>query len=124
MAAGLLALSIGAAGCGSELKTNPEAYRGPELRSEIADSAYLLVAQAPTPGWDVEIDATRRGADRTDVFVTLRRPNPVAAYSSKAVMQRVLTRVSTDRPLGILARVMPFGSDEDQPYHRVRTDEN
>lgn len=124
MAVGLLALLFGAVGCGSELKTNPEAYRGPSLRSEVADSAYLLVAQVPTPGWDVEIDATRPGADRTDIFVTLRRPNPVAAYPSKAVMLRVLTRVSTDRPLGILARVMAFGSDEDQPYRRVRTDGN
>ena len=84
--------------------------------------AYLLVAQVPTPGWEIELDATRLGADRTDIFVTLRRPNPVAAYPSNAVTQRVLTRVSTDHPLGILARVMPFGSEEDRPYQRVKSD--
>jgi len=118
---GLCIAVFAAVGCGSELKVNPEAYRGPGLSYETADAAYMLVAQTPTPGWEVELDAMRPGPDSTDVYVTLRQPNPVAGYRIDPMTQRVLTRVATDRPLGIIARVMPYGSDEDRPYRRVDT---
>lgn len=121
---GLFGLVLTIFGCGSELKINPETYRGPSLSHETAESAYLLVAQTPTPGWEIELDATRPGPDATDVFVTLRQPNPVAAYPDGAVTQRVLTRVATDRPLGIVARVMPYGSEEERPYKRVAPRDN
>lgn len=50
----------------------------------------------------------------------MRRPNPVAAYALEPVEQRVLTRVTTDQPIRLLARVMDYASTEDRAYRRVR----
>lgn len=108
-----------AAGCGSDLKVNPEAFRGPMLSHTTAGDAYMLVAEMPSPGWAVEIDATRPTAERSDIYVTLRRPNPAAVYTQQIVTQRVLTRVGTERPLGILARVVGFADDSEAAYRRA-----
>jgi hypothetical protein len=117
------AVAIGVAllaGCGSDLKVTPEAYRGPALSPGTLDTSYLVIAQTPGAGWGVEIDATRKTADGTDVYLTMRRPNPVAAYALEPVEQRVLTRVTTDQPIRLLARVMDYASTEDRAYRRVR----
>ncbi len=107
-------------GCSSDLQVAPEAYRGPALSQETLNKSYLVVAETPGAGWAIEIDATRKSADGTDVYLTLRRPNPVGAYAADPVEQRVLTRVSTERPLRLFARVANYGSDDEQVYKRVR----
>ena len=114
--AALLALG----GCRSDLNIAPEAYNGPTLTESTLENAYLIVAETPGAGWGVEIDATRRSADGTDVFVTLRRPIPVAVYAVEPVRQQSLTRATTERPLRIFARVMDYASTEDRAYRQVR----
>lgn len=116
----VVGMVLGTAGCGSDLSIAPEPYRGPTLEQGTLDTAYLVIADTPGSGWAVEIDATRRSVDGTDVFMTLRRPNPVAVYPNEPVEQRVLTRARTGRPLQIFARVLDYGSTEDRPYRRVR----
>jgi hypothetical protein len=115
-----LAFAVVLAGCSSGLKVAPEAYRGPVLTGGAASGVHLIVAELPSPGWSVEIDATRESADRTDVYLTLRRPNPAAVYPQQAVSQRAVTRVDEAEPLGIVARVVDYGSTDDTAYRRVR----
>ena len=119
-ALGAVIAVVGTSGCGSDLRVNPEAYRGPSLEKESLDSVHVLIAEVPGAGWQVDIDETRRTADNTEVYVTLRRPNPAAAYPADPVSQRVVTRVPIDRPIGILARVMSYADHENRPYRRVR----
>ena len=110
----------GLVGCGSDGMIAPERYSGPALVAQPLDRQHLLVATTPGSGWEVEIDQTRKTADNTEVYVTLRRPNPAAAYAAGPVEQRVLTRVPADQPLGILARVLDYGTTEGRAYRRVR----
>ena len=108
------------AGCTSGLNVAPEAYRGPSIASATTSGVHLILAELPSPGWGLEIDATRESADRTDVFLTLRRPNPAAVYPQQVVTQRAVTRVDEDEPLGIVARVIDYGGESDTAYRRVR----
>ena len=116
-----LLFTVVVAGCGgSDLKVAPEAYRGPGIGHQPLDATHLILAETPGAGWGVEIDATRKTADGTEIYVTLRRPNPVAAYALEPVKQRVLTRVSAEQPIRILARVLDYASAEERAYRRVR----
>jgi hypothetical protein len=104
------------AGCSRDLKINPEGYRGPRLSRAADGGKHLVVAELPSPGWAVELDATRQRADGTDVFVTLRRPNPAGVYTQQVVTQRMITRVDASEPLGILARVVEYAEESDKAY--------
>ena len=115
-AAGIGAIS----GCSSGIKVAPEAYRGPPIGSDTENGFHMVVAELPSPGWALEIDATRESADLTDVFVTLRRPNPAAVYPQQIVTQRAVTRVDEQERLGIVARVVDYSETEDPAYRRVR----
>ena len=106
-------------GCSKELKINPEAYRGPALTSEAETGKHLVVATLPSPGWQVEIDATRETADGTDVYITLRRPNPAGVYTQQLVTQRVLTTVDAGEAITVLARIADYSEESEAAYRRA-----
>lgn len=107
------------AACSAELKVNPEIYRGPLITHEADGGRHVVVAELPSPGWQVEIDATRQSADGTDVYLTLRRPNPTGVYAQQVVTQRVRTRIDDSERLGVLARVAEYAESGEKIYRRV-----
>lgn len=117
----ILALGV-LGGCSSSLKVAPGAYRGPAIGVESSGDWYVVVAEMPSPGWALSLDSRRAVPDATRVFVTLRRPNPIAVYSTQMVTQRVITPVRTEGAIEVYARVMPFGSEDEGPYFAAVTD--
>jgi hypothetical protein len=116
---GLLAAAPALPGCGSGPEIGGSVYRGPSLSVDSSGDRHVVVAQAPSPGWDASIDHRRRAVDETRVFVTLRRPNPAAVYPQVIVEQRLKTGVRTSEPIGVYARELDFGTEDGKPYQPV-----
>lgn len=108
------------AGCSRGLTVAPGAYPGPLIGVDSSGEWHEIVAQTPTPGWILTLDARRDTLDAQRVFVTLRRPNPVAVYPSKTVTMRLLTPVRTTGGIEVFARVVPFTGGDDTPYRIVQ----
>lgn len=117
----MLVLSV-MGGCSSDLKVAPGAYRGPAVSVDSSGEWHVVVAELPSPGWEVTLDSRRAVPDATRVFVTLRRPNPIAVYSTQMVTQRLITPVRTEDAIEVFARVMPFGSEDEGAYARAAGD--
>jgi hypothetical protein len=115
LAAGLL---IGCASPTPAFDVASEAYVGPSLRIEPTDVGNVLVMVAPTPGWQITLDAVRENVGRQDVFVTIRRPSALFNYPERSVEQRLATMVTTTTPLATYVRVLPFDAprNDESPY--------
>ncbi len=107
-------------GCARGLSVGPGAYRGPLIGVDSSGDWHEVIAQTPTPGWTLTLDARRDMLGGERVFVTLRRPNPVAVYPSKTVAMHLLTPVRTTEGIEVYARVVPFTGGDDAPYRLVQ----
>lgn len=117
----LCSLVLFAGGCSRDLTISPGPFRGPSIGVDSTGDWHEVIARLPSPGWEVTIDSRRPALESALVFVTLRRPNPVAVYPDREVIQRVLTTVRTEEPIEIFARELAFGADGDKAYSRVTT---
>ncbi len=115
LAAGLL---IGCASSTPAFDVESEAYDGPSLRIEPTDVGNVVVMTAPTPGWQITLDAVRENVGKQDVFVTIRRPSALFNYPERRVEQRLATMVTTTTPLATYVRVLPFDAppNDERPY--------
>ena len=117
---GMIAAAL-LAGCSHGLTVGQGAYRGPLIGVNSSGEWHELIARTPTPGWTFTLDAKRDILDAERVFVTLRRPNPIAAYPSTTVTMHLLTPVRTFVGIEVYARVVPFTGGDDTPYRPVVT---
>lgn len=93
-------------GCGGRGPVpGAEPYAGPALSIDTTRATYTIVLEAPTPGWTMETVATRQLFERREVYVLLRRPNPVYLYPQVVVTQHLGTDVRTDMPMDLYAAV-------------------
>ncbi|MFN0131234.1 MAG: hypothetical protein ACKVW3_01680 [Phycisphaerales bacterium] len=128
IAAALVAL---AAGCSSSRpKIADSAYAGPriELRTPARASSgavaverggrkHVVIVLAPSSGWAVGFDREDRAFDRTDIYITLRRPNPAELQTQAIVTQEIATPADATRPARVYARVLDFDAPaRSQPY--------
>lgn len=97
-----------------------EAYVGPSLRIEPTDVGNVLVMVAPTPGWQITLDAVRENVGKQDIFVTIRRPSALFNYPERSVEQRLATMVTTTTPLATYVRVLAFDAPlNDETAYRL-----
>lgn len=115
LAIGLLGLS----GCSKDLRVSASPFQGPAIGVDSTGEWHEIVAVLPTPGWELSLDSRRDVMDAERVFITLRRPNPVAVYPQTPVTQRLLTSVRTEKAIEVYARVMAFGDRENRAYGSV-----
>lgn len=100
------------------------AYDGPAMTIDRSDGVAVVVMTAPSPGWELRFDASREFLGGERVFVTARKPNPRAVYTTQIVEQRVASSTLSKTPVVLYARVL--GNEEkmrsDRPYVRVLSD--
>jgi hypothetical protein len=101
-----------------------QAFVGPEISlAPSVEQEQILIAQLPTPGWELTLDATREAYRRTNVFVTFRKPNPAFVYPQVIVTQRLATTVRSGIPIVVYARILEFEDHSRGPSHnRVTLD--
>lgn len=93
-------------------------YDGPPLHLEPTDAGSVLVMNAPTPGWQITLDAVRENFGKQDVFVTVRRPSALFSSPEIPVEQRVATTVPTSTALATFVRTLAFDGprNDETPY--------
>jgi hypothetical protein len=104
--------SIGV-GCdrGKVINISTDPYQGPPLSVQTRSGQHVVVLTAPTSGWQFTNDATRQVYQRTNVFVTLVRPNPAWIFTEAQVEQEAATAIDPARSIQVFARVLPYGTE-------------
>ena len=118
-AGGLLFLSAAPGGCGSEkqLVIADAPYTGPILRVESSGQHHVVVLSTSGAGWAVQMDQTRQQFERTEVFITARRPNPAVVQSGAVQDHLVATNVPTTTAASIYVRILePKDEPSKMPY--------
>ena len=107
-----MVVSIGA-GCdrGKVINVSTDPYQGPPLSVQTRSGQHVVVLTAPTSGWQFTLDATRQIYQRTNVFVTLVRPNPAWIFTEAQVEQEAATAVDPAQSIQVYARVLPYGTE-------------
>lgn len=115
-----VAVSTGCAARPTVVDASARPYDGPPIRLEHSTRGHRAVIEAPTAGWSLELDSVADAPGRTDVFVTIRRPDPGFAYSQAVVTQRLATGVRPAENVRLLARVLAHdASGRGVPYVQV-----
>jgi hypothetical protein len=65
---------------------------------------WTIVVEPPTGGWQVSLDQIMEQLGHTEVFVTIRPPNPAYLVTPAPVQQRVVTSIHQDTVLWVYAR--------------------
>ncbi|MDX9912833.1 MAG: hypothetical protein RBS39_13495 [Phycisphaerales bacterium] len=92
-------------------------YEGPPIRVEGVAGAQQVIVEAPSPGWAVTLDDVRPGSVRSEVRVTITRPNPQFLYPQMVVTQRIATGLDAGAPALVGVRVLDFAqSGHEVPY--------
>jgi hypothetical protein len=107
-------------GCSSGPKIRIEAnapFTEPPVRFESSGWTHIAVFTAPTSGWRIELDVSRRAFRVQQVFVTLRSPAPGAPTAQVLSDHAVDTGVETSHNVAVFARIVT-GRDApgDMPY--------
>jgi len=98
------ALVIGCSASPTAPEIRAGVFAGPVLSLVEHEDHHAVVMRADRPGWTIRLDRVeeRFGFDR--IYVTLRRPHPLAPSASLDLDQRVLTRVLVSREVEVYAR--------------------
>ena len=92
-------------------------YEGPAVRVEDVAGAQQVVVESPSPGWAVSLDDVRDGSVRSEVRITMTRPNPQFLYPQMIVTQRIATGLAAGSPVLVGVRIVGFGQATDGvPY--------
>jgi len=82
------------------------AYSGPPVTIDSMSDMHVVVMQAPTAGWTLEVDDERRRRGGYDAFITITTPNPAYSHAQVEVEQRLATRIRGDQAIAVYARVL------------------
>lgn len=102
--AGLVALAC--TGCGTGVfvpSKSPNAWAGPPVWIESTPE-WTVVSEPPIGGWRVMLDQVMEQRGHTEVFITLRPPNPSFIVTPSPVQQRVATPIRQNVVLWVYAR--------------------
>ncbi len=115
-------ISCGSAICGcassGQPQISPATYTGPALSVDSTGATQRVVLVAPTGGWSISFDRSRKLFERTEVFITINRPNPAYPTTQATVLQNLDTAVDTRESVVIFARVLDFGKRQG-PYEQA-----
>jgi hypothetical protein len=83
-------------------------FDGPALVVESGGSRHLIAMTAPSTGWVIAFDTSRKYFDHTDAFITITRPNPAFPNTPGEVQQKLDSTVDSHERLIVYARLTEF----------------
>lgn len=117
---GVSLLSWGCSSSPRPIYTSGAAYDGPPVAITADAGQHVIVLTAPTSGWSLSLDCTRRALGRIEVFVTATRPDPSTMQAQARVRHEVGSSVPTNNPIDVYLRILNFGQvPGEQPYRHV-----
>lgn len=120
-ACALPCLTIGCAAVAPAPETGAAPPPGLTAAIEPGLGHHVVVLTAPTPGFQPTLTRTMAAVHRTNVFVTIREPNPTLMHAQRLTEHRVFTGVRTSQPISVYVRLIPFDAkpDDDAAYALV-----
>lgn|GEM_PF-5708713 len=114
-------LTIGCTAVAPAPETGAPAPPGLTTAVEPGLGHHVVVLSAPTPGFQPTLTRTMAAAHRTNVFITVRQPNPTLMHAQRLTEHRVFTGVRTSHAISVYLRLVPFDakSDDDTAYALV-----
>lgn len=94
------------------LKIDPsETPSGLEAHVRELNGDAVIVAMAPSVGWQVRYDGQRREQDAHAIFITMTRPNPKYTHAQVVTGHRIGTQIRIGEPMLLYVRVLEYGED-------------
>ncbi|MBK9189091.1 MAG: hypothetical protein IPM33_09060 [Phycisphaerales bacterium] len=116
LAAAFLVIGCSASPAAPEIRSG--AFVGPDLALVEHEDRHAVVLRADRPGWTVRLDRVEEQFGYDRIFVSLRRPHPMAPMANPQAEQRALTNAPATRIVEVYARELahdaPF--DAEDPY--------
>lgn len=117
--AGLFAASVSAScliGC-SVAPPAPDVtsgrFTGPRIELDPYQEFHSVTLHAPQPGWTIRLDRVDDRFGYKQVYVSIRRPHPMAPVAPLDQPQRVLTSVLAQSPVEVFARELGYDAPLD-----------
>jgi hypothetical protein len=88
----------------------PGEFEGPALSVESGGAHHTIAMTAPSAGWTMFFDRATRHFDRTEVFITIARPDPAYLHAQGEVRQYLDSTIDSREPTVIFARVVEHGA--------------
>lgn len=104
-------------GCSTSQRSGPAATTSPSMPGIGLDSSgesHIIVFTAPTGGWSFSADRAEDVQGQSNVFVTMRRPNPRFVYPQMLVEHRIATQTPGSDRISVFARIL----EHDEPAGR------
>jgi hypothetical protein len=122
---GLLTLGAALPGCVS--RTIPEvaegSHVGPPLLLDATGVNYMVVLQAPSAGYALTIDRVLERTGGSDIFATVRTPDPKYVHAQVIVTQRATVPLASSARARLCARVLGADEEGEADEYRVVTPE-
>lgn len=118
----LIALIAAAAclgGCSSSQRTGPS----PTVPAHSASTGialdstgehHVITFTAPSGGWSFSADRAEEVQGLSNVYVTMRKPNPRFIYPQMLIEHRISTQTASSEPVAIFTRTL----EHDEPAGR------
>ncbi|MCE7972974.1 MAG: hypothetical protein DYG92_01425 [Leptolyngbya sp. PLA1] len=106
-------LTIGCAAVAPAPETGGSAPPGITTAVEPGLGHHVVVLTAPTPGFQPSLTRTMAAVHRTNVFITVREPNPTLMHAQRLTEHRVFTGVRTSQAISVYVRLVPFDAKPD-----------
>lgn len=104
---------------GPRLAAQP--YSGPPISIESAPPRHTFILAAPSAGWSLSLDRATRGFDQTDVYITIRKPDPTYMHAQVVTTHRIDSSVDASIPIRLFARTLEARDRPlRQPFHPVQ----
>jgi hypothetical protein len=92
---------------------------GPPLTLESSGPNHLVVMEAPSAGYSLTIDRVLERAGGSDIFATIRTPDPKYVHAQMIVTLQAAVPLASTTNARLCARVLAPGEEGDSDGYRV-----
>lgn len=115
----------GCAGSVPPPEVSESLYQGPLITVEQSMGNHVVVANMPSPGWNVKLDRVLEGYRFQGAYITLQEPNPAFSYAQMMVTQRIATNIRQAQAMKVFVRFADFNGvllDDESYVHAGGSD--
>lgn len=91
-------------------------FEGPALTVESTSAHHTIAMTAPSAGWTMAFDRSHKYFDRTEVFITISRPDPAFLHAQSEVQLFLDSTIETREPIAVFARIVDHGAKSGSYY--------
>jgi hypothetical protein len=94
---------------------------GPPLTLDASGANYVVMLEAPSAGYGLTVDRVLERAGGSDIFATVRTPDPKYVHAQMIVTLRAAVPLATSSPARLCVRVLGADEEGERDGYRVVT---